>query len=131
MRFFFACLLTTLFVSCARPPDSAVSAVSAVSVKLMRSLKEQNSYEIRGFVLKPGRYLAQDHPTLTEAIDRAGGFSPLADDHRVYLRRGSELSAQRIIINVDKITRRKDPHELNPVLKAGDVIVVDEKKITF
>lgn len=85
----------------------------------------------RGGVLKPGRYPAKGNLTLTEAIIEAGGFAQFADVNHVYFRRGTGWNAQLMIIDVEKIVRHKDAHEQNPVLKAGDVIVIDEKTIHF
>jgi protein involved in polysaccharide export with SLBB domain len=103
---------------------------SIATKELMASLKQSHSYVMRGAVLKQGRYSLQDAPLhlrVSQTILRAGGFGSVSDKRHVVLRRGSGKLEQRLIVNVDAVMRHTDVDETDPVVKAGDVIIVYSK----
>lgn len=110
-----------MFSGCASNPESIATK------EMMAAYKLSNSYGMFGHVCLQGKYsLADASPRLTvsQAVLRAGGFGPHADKWHVVLRRGVGKLEQRILINLDAIWRHKDPHEIDPVVWAGDVIIV-------
>lgn len=100
---------------------------SVATKKLMESLKQKNCYAMHGWIQKQGHYtLADASPRLTvcQAILRAGGFASTSDKRHVVVRRGTGRLEQRLIVNIDAIMRKGDLSETDPVIKAGDVIIV-------
>ena len=112
-----------LFSSCASNPESIATK------ERMTEYKKGNSYGIFGHVARQGKYTLDDvssRLTVSQALLRAGGFGPYADKEHVVLRRGAGSLEQRNLVNLDAIMRRKDPHEMDPIVWAGDVIIVYE-----
>jgi polysaccharide biosynthesis/export protein VpsN len=72
---------------------------------------------VGGEVKEPGRVPFTDDLTILGSINAAGGFSPFADERKVRLLRGSEVT----IINVKKI--RTNP-SLDLPLQPGDRVEV-------
>jgi polysaccharide biosynthesis/export protein len=61
--------------------------------------------------------------TLTMAIAQGGGVSDLANSERVHIARVIGQEVEDSVYNLDNIQAGKAP---NPVLRAGDIIVVEE-----
>ncbi len=101
--------------------------------KLVAELKASDSYLMHGHVIRQGEYSLKDSPplTATEAILRTGGFGQFGDIKHVIFRRGTGRMSQRIIINMDRIMRKGAKDEVNPIMRAGDVITVNERTISF
>ncbi len=94
---------------------------------MMADYKLSNSYGMFGHVARQGKYsLVDASPRLTvsQAVLRAGGPASHGDLRHVVLRRGVGKLEQRILVNMDVIWRHKDTREIDPVIWAGDVIIV-------
>jgi hypothetical protein len=125
-------LLPVLFF-CVLLSSCATKDKPKMTEELVAELKASNSYLVHGFVIQQGKYSLKDSPplTATEAILRTGGFAAFCDIKHVIFRRGTGRMSQRIIINMDRIMRKGAKDEVNPIMRAGDVITVNEKSITF
>jgi protein involved in polysaccharide export with SLBB domain len=82
-------------------------------------------FTILGQVAKPGAYdfPPGEHLTLLEAVGMAGGFTRLANESGVTIKRAAQGSEKTLKINARKLTAKNGkPFELS----AGDVITVGE-----
>lgn len=85
-------------------------------------------YAVAGAVAAPGTF---DHPgkvTLSQALEKAGGFKPNADRGKVTLVKGmlsDPTRAEQVVVNYDRIVRNEVP---DIPLEAGDVIQVPERR---
>ena len=86
---------------------------------------------IFGQVARQGYYFPPEEKplTLSEAILAAGGFSRFANTKKIKVHRIVPGQEEREVIEIDTTSIRPKPHEQNPELKPGDVIVVPEKII--
>jgi protein involved in polysaccharide export with SLBB domain len=85
----------------------------------------QRKFTILGQVAKPGSYdfPPGEHLTLLEAVGIAGGFTRLADEGGLTVKRSSRGAEQTLKVNARKLTAKNGkPFEL----AAGDVITVGE-----
>jgi hypothetical protein len=125
-------LPTVIFV-CALLSSCSTKDEPKMTEKLVAELKASNSYLMHGYVIQQGKYSLEDSPplTATQAILRTGGFACFCDIKHVIFRRGTGRMSQRIIINMDRIMRKGAKDEVNPIMRAGDVITVNEHSITF
>ena len=85
----------------------------------------QHRYTVLGQVNRPGTYdfPGGSHLGLMEAIGQAGGFTRLANESKVQVKRSSAGSDQNFSVNTKKlVTRDGKPFDLAP----GDVITVTE-----
>ncbi len=85
----------------------------------------QRKFTILGQVAKPGSYdfPPGEHLSLLEAVGLAGGFTRLADQGGVTVKRAGHGSEQMVKVNTKKLTAKNArPFEL----VAGDVVTVGE-----
>jgi len=103
-----------------------------VTTRMINRLYDENAYMVTGVVGKPGKYPADMSKEIkvSQAIQQAGGFAQFADKSRVILRRGTGGSMQRIFISLDKKSRRMTLMP-DPMIRAGDVIIVEEIIVIF
>jgi polysaccharide biosynthesis/export protein len=81
---------------------------------------------VQGFVLRPGVYDFQGRATLLQAISMGGGLVEKADQNHVkVIRRKSATTGADETIVYDLVEIRKSGSP-DPVLKGGDVVVVEE-----
>ena len=87
---------------------------------------------VLGAVNRPGEFpLSDEDTTLSQAILSAGGFARFARTNRVKLIRSLEDgSSETSTINLDDVFERGDRSN-DPILRAGDVVRVDERLINF
>jgi protein involved in polysaccharide export with SLBB domain len=82
---------------------------------------------IYGEVSSPGEYALVAGMTLTQLITKAGGLKEFARTSNIRILRGGSTESPEVFnIDVDDILDGEIP---DPVLKAGDVIHVDERFI--
>ena len=99
------------------PKDS-----KAVQVKLAQCRSKY--FYVWGEVLKPGQFPVTGMQTILDAINLAGGLSPLADREKVVLHRvGSQRAMQSFTFDLDQIKRHALPLA-DDRLKPGDRLVV-------
>jgi polysaccharide export outer membrane protein len=80
---------------------------------------------VGGAVGHEGQYAFKEGMRLTDAINLASGFSPLAVKTEIFLVRLANGKFDRFKFNYDKILRREQE---NPILKPGDSIEVKARK---
>jgi protein involved in polysaccharide export with SLBB domain len=99
---------------------------------MINRLYDEKAYMVMGVVAKPGKYPAEMSKEIkvSQAIQQAGGFAQFANKSRVILRRGTGGYMQRIFVNVDKKHLSSSPMP-DILIRAGDVIIVEEKQVTF
>jgi polysaccharide biosynthesis/export protein len=68
--------------------------------------------------------------TVSKAIMRAGGFADFANKRKVKLIRKKGDSTETIVVNVDEVVR-KGRIDKDPVVEAGDTIIIPERLINF
>lgn len=68
--------------------------------------------------------------TVSKAIMRAGGFADFANKRKVKLIRKKGDSTETILVNVDEVVN-KGRIEKDPVVEAGDTIIIPERLINF
>jgi len=68
--------------------------------------------------------------TVSKVIMRAGGFADFANKRKVKLIRKKGNSTETILVNVDEVVR-KGRLDKDPVVEAGDTIIIPERLINF
>jgi protein involved in polysaccharide export with SLBB domain len=68
--------------------------------------------------------------TVSKAIMRAGGFADFANTRKVKLIRKKGESTETILVNVDAVVK-KGRTDKDPVVEAGDTIIIPERLINF
>lgn len=103
-----------------------------VTTRMIDRLRNENAYMVTGVVVKPGKYPVDMSKEIkaSQAIQQAGGFAQFANKSRIILRRGTGRTMQRMFIKLDKKSPRMTLMP-DPVIQSGDVIVVEELKLTF
>jgi protein involved in polysaccharide export with SLBB domain len=105
---------------------------SKVTTRMINRLQAEKAYRVTGVVVNPGNYPVDISKEIkvSQAIQQAGGFAQFANKSRVIVRRGTGGYMQRIFVNVDKKyqSRRAMP---DIAIRIGDVIIVEEKQVTF
>ena len=79
-------------------------------------------YFLAGQFLKPGEFRSDQGITLLQAVAKAGGFAPFADESSIILIRKELATELRYQLNYNKVVSGKQP---NPYLKDGDFISVE------
>lgn len=95
------------------------------SPQVFVTVKEYNSQRVTvdGAVNKVGPIPLKGETTLIEAITEAGGLNPMGSPNNVYILR--KVNGQKMIARFDLDEIRKGIKD-DPVLHAGDIIVVEE-----
>ena len=99
----------------------AASCASAPLVKVTQATPKEKcgqSVVVIGAVKAPGKFAVGETPSLLEAIDRAGGFAPEAQQDAVVVER---CAGENFHVTV---TRVKPGSEGDLALKSGDVVYV-------
>ncbi|MBB5719967.1 polysaccharide export outer membrane protein [Stakelama sediminis] len=81
-------------------------------------VRDYRPYYILGEVSKPGEYPYADRLTIFQAVARAGGFTPRADQHRVVLRRSDWAAAREVRLTGDAL-----------LIAPGDTIYIQESAL--
>lgn len=121
-------LLCSAFTSCSPYEEHEAK----VTTRMIERLQDQKACRVTGLVVKPGDYPVDGSKEIkvSQAIEQAGGFARFANKRRIILRRGTGNYMQRLFISMDK----KHPRMTllpDPVIRAGDVIIVEEIILTF
>jgi protein involved in polysaccharide export with SLBB domain len=83
------------------------------------------SYYVQGMVASPGKIPVTGHDTVLDALNYAGGLTPLADRAHVVLYRPEKGRLRTLPIDVDQITMGDDL-STNYQLMPGDRLVVPQ-----
>jgi protein involved in polysaccharide export with SLBB domain len=87
-------------------------------------------FVVGGEVGTPGRFELRSRTTVLEAIAMAGGFKPSALHSQVLLlRRHDPDHAEATLINAKQLARATSP-DADVVLRAGDMLVVPQNRIS-
>jgi polysaccharide export outer membrane protein len=86
-------------------------------------------FTVSGQVGKPGEYELRHETNLAEAIAMAGGLAPTAKAQIFFFHRVSADWVEVKKFNVNDLLHGKNVNE-EPILSAGDMIIVPEKFIT-
>jgi polysaccharide export outer membrane protein len=87
---------------------------------------EANQFFILGEIRKPGFYSLAENLTILKAISIAGGLTEFANSKRIFIIRAEKGGERKIYMNVDDIIK-KGMEAYNPILQAGDVIMVPKR----
>ena len=79
-------------------------------------------YFLAGQFLRPGEFRSDQGITLLQAVAKAGGFAPFADEGSIILIRKNSANELRYQLNYNKVVSGKQP---NPQLRDGDFISVE------
>lgn len=84
---------------------------------------------ITGEVLRPGSYVVRQPTTLMQAISLAGGVGPYAAKNRIQVRRRGPGGDETIYMFNYRAYEAGQDLEGNITLRAGDVIMVPERRL--
>ena len=79
-------------------------------------------YFLAGQFLKPGEFRSEQGITLLQAIAKAGGLAPFADESSITLIRRNASKELRYQLDYNRVVNGKEP---NPLLRDGDFISVE------
>ena len=83
---------------------------------------QEGEYFVRGEVKHEGKFAVRRELTLLQAIAEAGGFTDYAKTSEVRVIRGSQESRYNTV-------RIEDRKEKDPLVKAGDIVIVPRRRI--
>lgn len=84
---------------------------------------------VTGEVLRPGPYVVRQPTTLMQAIALAGGVGPYAAKNRIQVRRRAPTGDETIYMFNYRAYEAGQDLEGNITLRAGDVIMVPERRL--
>jgi polysaccharide export outer membrane protein len=84
---------------------------------------------ITGEIIKPGSYVVRQKTTLMQAIALAGGVGPFAAKNRIQVRRKGPSGDETIFMFNYRAYEAGNDLEGNITLRAGDVIMVPERRL--
>lgn len=84
---------------------------------------------ITGEIIKPGSYVVRQKTTLMQAIALAGGIGPFAAKNRIQVRRKGPSGDETIFMFNYRAYEAGNDLEGNITLRAGDVIMVPERRL--
>jgi polysaccharide biosynthesis/export protein len=84
---------------------------------------------ITGEIIKPGSYVVRQKTTLMQAIALAGGIGPFAAKNRIQVRRKGPGGDETIFMFNYRAYEAGNDLEGNITLRAGDVIMVPERRL--
>ena len=105
-----------------------------VTVAVVGSVKEVPEEDLKpkifitGEILRPGSYVVRQRTTLMQAIALAGGLGPFAAKRRIMVRRRGGPGEDIFMFDYRAYEAGEDL-EGNITLRAGDVIMVPERKL--
>ncbi|WP_247515035.1 polysaccharide biosynthesis/export family protein [Bradyrhizobium sp. 157] len=106
-----------------------------VTVAVLNSPKEIPEDDLKpkifitGEIIKPGSYVVRQKTTLMQAIALAGGIGPFAAKNRIQVRRKGPGGDETIFMFNYRAYEAGDDLEGNITLRAGDVIMVPERRL--
>ncbi|WP_228035329.1 SLBB domain-containing protein [Oculatella sp. LEGE 06141] len=117
----------TIFIAATSEVNLAETAQLADS-NLASNTNEMIDIALIGEVNRPGAYKLQggigNRPTLTQAIQTAGGITPSADLREIQIRRATRRGAEQLInINLWQLVQSGDLSQ-DLILQAGDTILI-------
>jgi polysaccharide export outer membrane protein len=84
---------------------------------------------ITGEIIRPGSYVVRQKTTLMQAIALAGGVGPFAAKNRIQVRRRAPSGDETIFMFNYRAYEAGSDLEGNITLRAGDVIMVPERRL--
>jgi polysaccharide biosynthesis/export protein len=84
---------------------------------------------ITGEIIRPGSYVVRQKTTLMQAIALAGGVGPFAAKNRIQVRRRAPGGDETIFMFDYRAYEAGSDLEGNITLRAGDVIMVPERRL--
>ncbi|WOH53736.1 polysaccharide biosynthesis/export family protein [Bradyrhizobium sp. sBnM-33] len=84
---------------------------------------------ITGEIIRPGSYVVRQKTTLMQAIALAGGVGPFAAKNRIQVRRRAPGGDETIFMFNYRAYEAGSDLEGNITLRAGDVIMVPERRL--
>ena len=84
---------------------------------------------ITGEIIRPGSYVVRQKTTLMQAIALAGGIGPFAAKNRIQVRRRAPSGDETIFMFNYRAYEAGSDLEGNITLRAGDVIMVPERRL--
>ncbi|MGK7887264.1 MAG: SLBB domain-containing protein [Crocosphaera sp.] len=119
-----------------KPEEVRQLASSSLAVDVSRPIR----VTVVGQIRRPGTHLLGQQaaiinrtialPTLTQALEEAGGITPLADVRQVTLRRQTRSGQEHILeVNLWKLLQQGDPQS-DLILQDGDTISVAQATVT-
>ena len=101
-------------------PSPAETLVRSPTATFIRPAPpEEECFYLRGEVNVPGRYLIMGPAHVVEAVDAAGGLTPIADPHVIVSRRLDDGRLVRWVVSSDDVHAGLAP---DPELMPEDVI---------
>ncbi len=79
-------------------------------------------YFLAGQFLRPGEFRSEQGISLLQAVAKAGGFAPFANESAIILIRKNAAQELRYELNYNRVVNGKEP---NPQLRDGDFISVE------
>ncbi|MFC2118133.1 SLBB domain-containing protein [Bacteroidota bacterium] len=109
--------------------DFLIKPFDRVYIRRAPGLRDQGNVTVEGEVKYAGSFpIAKRTETISDIIERAGGFTPYAEIENAYLiRTESALGTQQVYIELDKILKKKHS-DIDLELLAGDRIVVPRQQ---
>jgi polysaccharide export outer membrane protein len=118
----------SIFIPTAPSPNLA-EASRLASASFAAPKTEPINIAVVGEVSKPGSYTvkpsdAGERPTVTRALQAAGGITPSADLRRVAIRRPTQAGGEQIIaLDLWRLLREGDLQQ-DTILQSGDTIII-------
>ena len=109
-----------LLAACVIEPTSVPTITQRPSPTFIRPPPEEEAcFYLRGEVNVPGRYVILGPAHVVEAVDQAGGLTPIADPHIIVSRRLDDGRLVRWVVASDEVRAGLAP---DPDLLPEDVI---------
>ncbi|XWK90926.1 MAG: SLBB domain-containing protein [Phormidium sp.] len=130
----------SIVVPTATAPLPVAQSLEIVSSSIAADPSQPLNVAVVGEVSRPGTYLIQPFrpaqgvpgalpsfaglPTLSQAIQQAGGITPLADVRRIEIRRSTRLGTQQILVSNFWQLLQSGDRSQDLILQQGDTIFV-------
>ena len=104
--------LVSEFISKDNFNSTILNAQDLINVKVKNNYKEHKLVEIRGEVLNPGLYSVEEgKTTVQDIIDKAGGYSALADKNKISIINSASFNEKTNLDNESNYLYRKEFHD--------------------
>ena len=104
--------LKSEFISKDNFNSTILNAQDLINVKVKNNYKEHKLVEIRGEVLNPGLYSVEEgKTTVQDIIDKAGGYSSLADKNKISIINSSSFNEKTNLDNESNYLYRREFHD--------------------
>ena len=104
--------LVSEFISKDNFNSTILNAQDLINVKVKNNYKEHKLVEIRGEVLNPGLYSVEEgKTTVQDIIDKAGGYSALADKNKISIINSASFNEKTNLDNESNHLYRREFHD--------------------